>query len=160
MINIVEKGETIIKFSENPTHDLHGWNPGRIPEITLISPIWSGFPTLAPQQHGSLLTNLLWPLLWYMITLRMCVPLSSVRWGYRCYRSFIDWYWLIDTWLARQSGDQEKPTFNTTPNEVGAGVYGVTTSGCPAVIPSCRPSVRIFVITHERIHFTLHTQGL
>ena len=59
-----------------------------------ITPIWSGYPTLAPQQPGSLLTNLLWPRLWHMITLRICAPLISVRWGYRRYRSCIAW--LID----------------------------------------------------------------
>ena len=31
----------------------------KIPQITLISPILSGFPTLAPWWSGSLLTNLL-----------------------------------------------------------------------------------------------------
>ena len=36
---------------------------------------------------------------WHMITLRICAPLSSVRWGYRRYRSFIGRSidWLIET---------------------------------------------------------------
>ena len=52
------------------------------------------FSTLVPQQPGSLLTNLLWLQLWHMLTRRICAPLSSVRWGYRRSRSFVDW--LID----------------------------------------------------------------
>ena len=34
-----------------------------------------------------------WSRLWHMITLRICAPMSLVRWGYRRYRSF---FWLID----------------------------------------------------------------
>ena len=60
-------------------------------KLLKIAPIWSGFLTLAPQQPGPLLTSLLWPRLWHMITLRICAPLNSVRWGYMRYRSFIDW---------------------------------------------------------------------
>ena len=46
-----------------------------------------------------MLTNLLWPRLRHKIALRICAPLSSVRWRYRRYRSFIiDWLidWSID----------------------------------------------------------------
>ena len=43
-----------------------------------------------------LLFLLLWPRLWHMITLGICAPPTSVGWGYRRYRSFIDWFIRID----------------------------------------------------------------
>ena len=51
----------------------------------------------AVDELASLLTNLLWPWLWHIITLGVCAPLSSVRWGYRRYRSFINWSIKNDT---------------------------------------------------------------
>ena len=60
-----------------------------------ISPIWHGFPALAPWCPGSPLTNLLWSWLWHMTMLRICAPLSLVLWGFRRYRGLIggliDW---------------------------------------------------------------------
>ena len=67
-------------------------NNCNILEITSISPIWPGFPTLSHQQPGSLLMSLLWPRLWlYDQAKELCASeLGTLR--KRRNKSFIDWF--------------------------------------------------------------------